>query len=181
MANDSIPPNKTTGVIMKFCPQCAKPLGEVLIENEIHQGCADVECGYVVWNNPIPVVAMIVEVDGGVVLAHNVAWPKTFYSIITGFLEAKEDPLACAIRETEEELGLRATESSLVGAYGFPEQNQVIIAYHIKAVGQITLNHELDDYKIVPLAQLKGWNMGAGLAILDWLRQQGYEPESFTF
>lgn len=165
---------------MKFCPQCAKPLEEVLVDNDIHQGCSDVDCGYVVWNNPTPVVAMIVEVEGGVVLAHNVGWPKTFYSIITGFLDAKEDPLNCAIRETKEELGLRAIETSLVGAYGFPQQNQVIIAYHIKAEGEIALNQELDDYKIVPAAELKAWNMGTGLAILDWLRQQGYEPESFN-
>jgi len=163
---------------MKYCPQCTKPLGEVLVDGGSQLGCPDADCGYVYWNNPIPIVAMIVEVTGGVVLAHNVAWPKTFYSIITGFLEAKEDPLDCAIRETREELGLRAVESSLVGAYSFPEQNQVIIAYHIRAEGDIALNHELDHYKIVPREDLKAWKMGTGLAISDWLRQQGHEPES---
>lgn len=156
---------------MNYCPQCASPITELLIDSEIRKGCPDKDCGYVLWNNPVPVVAMIVEVEveGGVVLAHNVSWPKTFYSIITGFLEAGEDPLECAIRETKEELNLHSIETSLIGVYSFPQQNQVIIGYHIKAAGEIKLNHELDDFKIVPIDELKGWNMGTGLAINDWL------------
>ena len=112
---------------------------------------------------------MIVELKEGVIMAHNAAWTHQFYSIITGFLEEGEDPTECAIRETKEELGLDALESKLIGAYGFAKQNQVIIAYHIKAEGEVILNHELDDYKIVPVNELKGWDMGTGLAINDWL------------
>ncbi len=160
---------------MNYCPQCASPMGDVLVDNEIRSGCPDRGCGYVHFNNPVPVVAMIVEVDGGVVLAHNVAWPKAFYSIITGFLEAGEDPLECARRETMEELNLHALETDLVGVYPFAQQNQVIIAYHVKAAGEIRLNHELDDYKIIPVEQLKGWDMGTGLAINDWLAQRRRE------
>ena len=166
---------------MKYCPQCAKPLQEVTVDNTTRTGCADEKCGYVLWNNPTPVVAAIVETEGGVVLAHNVAWPKSFYSIITGFLENGEDPLECVIRETREELGLQARTSSLIGAYGFAQQNQVIIAYHIGSEGSVTLNHELDDYKLVPPAELKSWNMGTGLAIQDWQRQQGYQPIIMEF
>ncbi|MGB1905974.1 MAG: NUDIX domain-containing protein [Spongiibacter sp.] len=155
---------------MKFCPQCAAPIGEVLIDHEIRRGCSDPGCGFVHFNNPVPVVAMIVEVEGGVVMAHNVSWPKKFYSIITGFLEAGEDPEECARRETQEELNLHALETRLVGVYPFAQQNQVIIAYHIKAAGQISLNHELDDYKIVPPEEIKPWPMGTGLALTDWLK-----------
>ncbi len=157
---------------MNYCPQCASAIQDVLIDGEIRKGCADQDCSYVHWNNPVPVVAMIVEVDGGVVLAHNIAWPETFYSIITGFLEAGEDPAECARRETLEELGLHAIETSLVGVYPFAQQNQVIIAYHVRAAGQVKLNHELDDYKIVPVDKLRGWDIGTGLAINDWLKSR---------
>lgn len=158
---------------MKYCPQCADTLSDVLIDGESRRGCRNRDCGFVFWDNPTPVVAMIVEVEEGVVLAHNTAWPAEFYSVITGFLERHEDPLECAFRETREELGLQALEHSLIGVYSFPQQNQVIIAYHIRAVGEIRLNHELDDYKIVPKELLKGWDMGTGLAINDWLAGQG--------
>ena len=153
---------------MNFCPQCASPIAELLIDSEIRKGCPSTDCGFVLWNNPVPVVAMIVEVEGGVVMAHNVAWPKSFYSIITGFLEAGEDPEECARRETMEELNLHALETKLVGVYPFAQQNQVIIAYHVRAAGEIKLNHELDDYKIVPALEIKPWPMGTGLAISAW-------------
>lgn len=143
-----------------------------MVDGSIKPACPDLECGFVFWNNPTPVVAMIVEVEGGVVLAHNAAWQHRFFSIITGFLEQGESPDLCARRETKEELGLDTIDCTLVGAYGFPDQNQVIIAYHITAAGKITLNEELDEYKIVPIDELKGWDMGTGLAINDWLAER---------
>ncbi|MBD2857501.1 NUDIX domain-containing protein [Spongiibacter sp. KMU-158] len=158
---------------MKFCPQCASPISDAMIDGELRKACSDVACNFVHFNNPTPVVAMIVEVDGGVVMAHNVSWPKKFYSIITGFLEAGEDPLECAVRETKEELNLTAVDTKLVGVYAFPQQNQVIIAYHVKAVGEIKLNEELDDYKIVPPAEIQPWPMGTGLALKDWMQSLG--------
>lgn len=154
---------------MNYCPNCAQPLAEAFVDGSVKPACPDTSCGFVFWNNPTPVVAMIVELPDGVVLAHNVGWKHRFFSVITGFLEEGEDPLECAIRETKEELGLSAIDTSLVGCYGFPEQNQVIIAYHITAAGAVTLNEELDEYKIVPPEELKGWDMGTGLAINDWL------------
>lgn len=157
---------------MNYCPQCANPLQETVIDEEPRRGCPDSECGFVHWNNPTPVVAMIVEVDGGVVMAHNVAWPGDFHSIITGFLESGEDPRECAIRETKEELNLESKSCELIGVYGFEQQNQVIIAYHIEGEGEIKLNAELDSYKIVAPEDLTPWNMGTGLAMVDWLEEK---------
>ncbi len=154
---------------MNYCPQCATELQERLVDDSIKPACPDHGCGFVFWNNPTPVVAMIVERPDGVVLAHNAQWEHRFFSIITGFLEAGEDPRDCAIRETAEELGLTAQSAQLIGVYSFARQNQVIIAYHIEADGDITLNEELDEYKIVPVSELRGWDMGTGLAINDWL------------
>ena len=135
----------------------------------MRKGCPNGECGFVHWGNPTPVVAMIVEVEGGVVMAHNVAWPGDFKSIITGFLEAGEDPEECARRETKEELGLDAKSCSLIGVYAFEQQNQVLIAYHVEAEGEIVLNEELDSYEITAPEDLQPWPMGTGLAISDWL------------
>ena len=70
------------------------------------------------------------------------------------------------------QLNLHALETSLVGVYPFAQQNQVIIAYHVKAAGEIKLNHELDDYKIVAPADIKPWPMGTGLALTDWIKTQ---------
>lgn len=163
---------------MKYCPQCATALEQGEINSEPRRVCPVPECGFVDWGNPVPVVAIIVELPEGVVLAHNVAWPKNFYSVITGFLEAGEDPADCAVRETQEELGLVCDSCEWVGVYAFPQQNQVILAYHVTARGEVVLNEELDAYRVVPAEQLRPWRQGTGLALVDWMQSRGLQvPE----
>jgi len=162
----------------KFCPSCAALLEHRVIDGEARTACA-ASCGYVHYDNPTPVVAAIVEHDGMVVLAHNRAWPpalKTFYGLITGFLEKGESPEECAAREVKEELDLEALTTTLVGVYAFTIMNQVIIAYHVPARGAIKLNQELDEYRHVPLSEIRPWPGGTGFALRDWLRSRGIKP-----
>lgn len=60
---------------MKYCPLCAQPLRLMNDDAKPRLGCPDSACGFVFWDNPVPVVAAIVEMPEGVVLAHNRAWP----------------------------------------------------------------------------------------------------------
>lgn len=160
-----------------YCPGCAAPLVDKIVDTEPRRACA-AGCGFVHYDNPTPVVAIIVEHEGAVVLAHNKAWPsRNFYGLITGFLERNESPQECAVREVKEELNLDAAEPTLVGVYAFARMNQVIIAFHAVATGTITLNDELDDYKHVPLESCSVWPAGTGFALRDWLRTRGHEPE----
>jgi NAD+ diphosphatase len=153
--------------VYQYCPMCATKLHELQHSGHTRMACG--ECGFVQWGNPVPVVAALVEYEGKVLLARNVAWPAHFYALITGFLERNETPEHGAIRELKEETNLDAVESSLIGVYPFPMKNEVIICYHIKAVGQVSLSEELADYKLVEPAELRPWRMGTGLAIADWL------------
>jgi len=162
----------------KFCPVCAAPLVERAVQSETRRVCS-AQCGFIHYDNPTPVVAAVVEHNGMVVLAHNRAWPeylKSFYGLITGFLERAESPEQCAIREVKEELDLDGTAATLIGVYPFEQMNQVMIAYHVPAKGTITLNDELDDVRCVPLQECKAWGGGTGLALRDWLRSRGIEP-----
>jgi NAD+ diphosphatase len=162
----------------QFCPRCAAPLVQRTLQNESRSVCS-ANCGFIHYDNPTPVVAAVVEHNGMVVLAHNRAWPptmKSFYGLITGFLERAESPEQCALREVKEELDLDGTAAALIGVYAFERMNQVIIAYHVPANGTITLNEELDDFRHVPLHECKAWSSGTGLALRDWLRSKGIEP-----
>jgi NADH pyrophosphatase NudC (nudix superfamily) len=161
-----------------FCPKCAAPLADRVVDGEARKACS-AGCGFVHYDNPTPVVAVIVEHEGAVVLAHNRAWPqRSFYGLITGFLERGESPAQCAVREVKEELDLACAEPTLIGVYPFERMNQVIIAYHAVATGSITLNEELDDYRHVPPEQCRVWPAGTGFALRDWLRSKGIEPET---
>ena len=55
--------------------------------------------------------------------------------------------------------------------------NQVIIAYHVLAHGEIVLSPELAEYKLMEPAQIKCWPAGTGRALADWLRSRGIEPQ----
>jgi NAD+ diphosphatase len=151
-----------------YCPNCGTQTKLQFIDGRNIKACT-VECGFAHFDNPTPVVAIIVETPEGVVLAHNVEWPAGMFSVITGFVDPLELPEQTAIRETQEELGLKAFDTKFVGHYMFEQKNQLIIAYSVSAYGDIYLNRELDDYKVVPVEQLKAWPGPTGQAVADWL------------
>jgi NADH pyrophosphatase NudC (nudix superfamily) len=158
---------------------CAQPLSDQPTDGAIRLRCTASECSYVHWDNPTPVVAAVVEHEGDVILARNAAWPVPFYALITGFLE-KADPSAeeAVAREVQEELGLQAQAVNFIGHYKFDKLNQIILAYHVPATGVITLNAELVDYKRIPPAKARYWPAATGLALRDWLRAQGHDPQA---
>ncbi|MGB1580809.1 MAG: ADP-ribose pyrophosphatase, partial [Nevskiales bacterium] len=73
----------------------------------------------------------------------------------------------------EEELGVQSEVVEFVGHYDFVQMNQLLIAYHVRATGEIVLGDELDALRRVPPAKLKPWPMGTGHAVRDWLARQG--------
>jgi NAD+ diphosphatase len=162
---------------VRFCPHCAAPLTQVQLGGASRAACAQPDCGYVHWDNPIPVVAAIVEHEGRVVLARNRAWPENMYGLVTGFLERGESPQQGVAREVKEELDLDALATNLVGVYPFERKNELIIAYHVEAAGVISLNEELVDYRAIAPARLRPWKFGTGLALADWLRGRGLGVE----
>lgn len=129
-------------------------------------------CGYVHWDNPVPVVAAIVEHEGAVILARNRDWPEKMYGLVTGFLEKDESPEAGVKREVKEELDLEPLGASLVGLYPFARRNELIIAYHVPAAGAVRLNEELADYRRIAPEKLRPWDFGTGLAVADWLARR---------
>jgi NAD+ diphosphatase len=159
-----------------FCPRCSAPLHHAAVDGESRR-CCSAGCGFVHYDNPTPVLAAVVEHDGCIVLARNVAWPVTWYGLITGFLERDEHPAQGVLREVKEELNLDAVNPKLIGVYPFSRMNQVIIGYHVTATGEIRLNSELADYKRIPPERVRTWPSGTGEALRDWLRTQGYEPQ----
>ena len=168
---------------MNYCPQCGNPLQQISLDGKERIACKDRTCGYVFWNNPIPVVAAIAERDGKVILVRSHGWPEKWFGLLTGFLERKESPEEAVLREVKEEIGLEGEIGSFVGIYPFFRMNQIIIVYHIKlGQGEVVLEEkELAGYKEVPIEELKPWPMGTGIALRDWLRSKGIEREFIQF
>ena len=169
-------------VEFRFCPSCAAPLALIELEEDggakTRPRCA--ACGFTHWNNPTPVLAAVVECtdrDGQLLLARNVAWPGRRFALITGFMEAGETPEAGIAREVGEETALCVDALSLIGVYDFQRMNQVIIAYHAAARGEVRLSPELAEYRLFAPQDVRCWPAGTGYALADWLKSRGHEPQ----
>ena len=68
-------------------------------------------------------------------------------------------------------------ELNLIGVYDFQRMNQVIIAYHAVAEGEVQLSPELVDYRLFEYEKVRCWPAGTGRALADWLRSRGVEPQ----
>jgi NAD+ diphosphatase len=98
------------------------------------------------------------------------------FALITGFMEAGETPEDGIRREVAEETSLRAERVELIGVYDFQRMNQLIVAYHVVARGEVRLSPELAEYKLYEPQDLRCWPAGTGYALADWLRRRGHEP-----
>jgi len=166
----------------RFCPQCATPLAERHDGERDRLTCP--ACGFVHWNNPTPVLAAIIELadqGGQLLLARNAAWPEKMFGLVTGFMEAGESPEDGIRREIAEETSLQVNALSLVGVHEFTRMNQVIITFHAVASGSVVLSPELAEYKLLPAEKVKCWPTGTGLALAQWLRGRGIEPQWFDW
>ena len=168
----------------RFCPVCATELALLAAAEDggdkTRLRCP--ACGFTHWNNPTPVLAAVIECtdrEGRVLLARNAAWQGRFFGLITGFMEAGESPEEGIRREIAEETSLQVESLSLLGVWDFQRMNQVIIAYHARAAGEIRLSPELAEYKLLAPQDVRCWPQGTGQALATWLRRQGIEPQWF--
>jgi NAD+ diphosphatase len=157
----------------RYCLFCGS-----LLEGREHAGrarllCARQGCGFVHYDNPLPVVAALVEHQGAVLLARNRGWPAGWFGLVTGFLERGETPEEGALRELKEELGLTGQVVKLIGVYPFPQRNELIVAFHVRASGEVVLGEEIEAIKRVAPEKLRAWPFGTGLAVSDWLKARG--------
>jgi NADH pyrophosphatase NudC (nudix superfamily) len=170
----------------RYCPSCAtelQPLAQMEDGGEkVRMRCP--VCKWTHWNNPTPVLAAVIECadrDGLVLLARNAAWTGRMFALITGFMEAGESPEDGIRREVLEETSLQVDALKLIGVYEFERMNQVIIAYHALARGDILLSPELAEYKLFAPQDIVCWPAGTGYALADWLRSRGHEPTFMEF
>jgi NADH pyrophosphatase NudC (nudix superfamily) len=166
----------------RFCPQCATPLAR-LVQTEDSGPKERLRCpgcGWTHWNNPTPVLAAVIECtdrDGRLLLARNAAWKGRLFGLVTGFMEAGETPEEGIAREVAEETSLQVDALALIGVYDFQRMNQLIVAYHARAHGDIVLSPELAEYRLFTPDTVRCWRAGTGFALADWLRSRGHVPQ----
>ena len=142
-----------------FCPICSYSMTITVLDGRNVNTCSR-KCGFVHWNKPVPVVAALVSWRGEYIVARNSVWPPGLFSLISGFIDTGEHPTAAIQREVNEELGLNLIDCKFVDYYPFKAMNQIIIAYSVKAEGEISITEEIAEIKKMDKESLITYDFG---------------------
>lgn len=138
---------------LTFCPICSHELTKREEGGRLRPACDN--CGYVHYLNPVPGVGLLIEMDGGLVLIQRRNPPhQDEWTLPSGFVEADESAEEAAVREAEEETGLKVEIIELAGINSFPEGppvSGIMIFFRMRPVGG-TLQAD-DDAKAVKVLQ----------------------------
>src|SRR5712692_1914791 len=141
-----------------YCVRCGSLLETRVIEGRELEACPNDD--FVLWHDPKVAVAVVVEVDGGVVLGRRAIEPGYgLWCLPGGFVNADEHPADAAMRECMEEIGAPVELTSLIGVYHVPKRDahsMVGIAYRAQLVdgAQLNAGSEMLEVRVFPLKSL---------------------------
>ena len=165
-----------------FCVNCGAPLVTKIIEGREVEACPN--DSFILWHDPKVATAVVVEVDGGVVLGRRAIDPGYgLWCLPGGFVNADEDPGAAAARECMEEIGARVELTGLLGVYHIPKTtaaSMVGIAYRARIVdGTVpTAGPEMLEVRLFPVDSLPTLAFPSHrLVIGEYLRSLGSVAE----
>jgi len=157
--------------IFSFCPVCG---GELVSKNLKQQEpsrlvCRD--CEFVFYLDPKLVVCSIVEVDERVVLLKRAIDPqKGKWVMPGGFVDRGEEIRAAALRETEEECGIKIRLRDLLGVYSYEGKTEVVVVYVAEhAAGDLIAGDETEEVRLCSLEEIP-WGELAFQSTIDALK-----------
>jgi ADP-ribose pyrophosphatase YjhB (NUDIX family) len=117
-----------------YCLKCGTELVTRVIEGRDVEACPQDD--FVLWHDPKVTTAVVVEVDGGVVLGRRAIEPGLgLWCLPGGFVNDDEGPWEAAARECMEEICAAVELTRLIGVYHIPKRgapSMVGIAYQAK-------------------------------------------------
>jgi 8-oxo-dGTP diphosphatase len=116
--------------VYRFCPVCGGSLGHLTLKEQEPQRLVCSRCDFVFYLDPKVVACSIVEMGRRIVLLKRDIEPqKGKWVLPGGYVDRGEEVSAAAMRETEEECGLRTRIKRLLGVYSYPVRPAVVVVY----------------------------------------------------
>lgn len=111
-----------------------------------------------------PVVIMLVEFDGRLLLGRRNGWPGARYSLLAGFVAAGETPEDAVIREVREEAGIAAYAPRYVTAQPWPFPSSLMLGFEATSDGgdPVAADGELSGVGWFTRAQIRAAESGTG-------------------
>lgn len=127
----------------RFCATCGSPT--TIVRGGWSRACAS--CGVEHYPRVDPVVIMLAEHDGSLLLGRQPQYPPRRYSALAGFVEAGETIEDAVARELKEEAGIDVCEVTYVASQPWPFPSSLMIGCHARALApELTIDTaELED------------------------------------
>jgi ADP-ribose pyrophosphatase YjhB (NUDIX family) len=121
---------------IKFCPRCGTQVNRVESFGAVRPVCP--QCNWIYFRDPKVAAAVLVEMDGRVLLVRRVNEPfRGMWTLPAGFVDSGEDPAEAAARECLEETGLRVHVTNVREIIPGREHERgadFVIVYHAEVV-----------------------------------------------
>ena len=138
------------GELAGFCFQCGKAMHRSVPPGDDHERWNCSACGYVRYENPTVVVLVAVEAEGRLLVIRRALEPyKARWAVPGGFVEQDESVTLAAVRELEEETGIRVEEDDLIPLFiaSVVSTNQIYVTFrtHLQTCANLNLGIEASD------------------------------------
>jgi NAD+ diphosphatase len=129
----------------RFCANCGT--ASVVAEAGYSRNCPN--CGVVHFPRTDPVVIMLVENEGRLLLGRRAEWPQPLYSALAGFVSPGESLEDAVTREVREESGIDAYDPRFVTSQPWPFPASLMLGFHARSDGgePKVSDGELDDVR----------------------------------
>jgi 8-oxo-dGTP diphosphatase len=154
-----------------YCVRCGARLEARVIEGHDLEACPNDD--FVLWRDPKVASAVVVEVDGGVVLGRRAIEPGYgAWCLPGGFVNDDEHPADAARRECLEEISAAVELTSLIGVYHVPKRDAhsiVGIAYRARLAdgARLSPGPEMLEVRVFPTDALPPLAFSSHRQILD--------------
>jgi len=137
----------------RFCPNCGTATR--VAEAGYSRRCPS--CGAVHFPRTDPVVIMLVESDGRLLLGRHAGWPPPRYSVLAGYVAPGETLEEAVIREVREESGIDVRDPRYVASQPWPFPSSLMLGFEASSEGgePTAGDGELEDVRWVTLEAVR--------------------------
>lgn len=161
-----------------YCPQCGRPLGQ----------CPFGDDGQVPWCGhchkpyfeifPVVTITMVVNELGEVALLKQAYLSCEYYNFVSGYVKPGETAEACAVREVQEEIGVKVRSLRFVCSQWVDDQQMLLLGFTAQAEkAAFALSGEVDEALWLPASEALGRIYPADnithIMLSQYLREQG--------
>jgi NAD+ diphosphatase len=148
----------------KFCSVCGARTR--VVDAGLSRRCPTCKASH--FPRTDPVVIMLVEHDGQLLLGRRIGWGEGRFSILAGYVSPAETPEEAVLREVQEESGIVAYAPTYVASQPWPFPSSLMLGFEAGSDGgePVPQPGEMVEVRWFPLEEIVAAQKGAGDLLL---------------